>query len=273
MGSLLKYLFLVIVTATLIFTAFYAWEDETAYVETTRAISTSHDTTRALQQRVDKFLEELSLGLYDRYSQKRDYLDAMETKATILHRRSVHYFYYFYATVAVALLFLLFIDLKIAVMLTGVAALVSLTAALFTPLVMMSVYKSFPLIGEVTLSFESKSIYTTIVKLFHDDNYFTALLVLLFSVLIPLFKSSLLTLYGFFKESGVAKQSVKVIEKIGKWSMADVFIVALLVVLFSTKQDIHTSMQIETGFYFFTGYVLLSMLGSLLLNLQTKREL
>ena len=59
---------------------------------------------------------------------------------------------------------------------------------------------------------------------------------------------------------------VTLIEHIGKWSMADVFIVAILVVFFSTKQDIHTSIKIEVGLYFFISYVLLSMLGSTLLT-------
>jgi len=272
MSTLLKYLFLLLVTATLIFTAFHAYQDETAYVDTTREISASHDTSKALQQSIDKFLEDLSLGLYNRYSQNTDYLHAMELKAAILHQRSVRYFYYFYATVLVALLFFAVVDIELTVMFIGIAALVSLLTALFSPLVMMSVFKSFPLIGEVTLSFESKSIYTTMNKLFNDGNYFTGVLVLLFSIVIPFFKALLLTLYGFFKESGLAKQSVRIMEKIGKWSMADVFIVALLVVLFSTKQDIHTSMQIETGFYFFAGYVLLSMLGSVILNYAQKRE-
>jgi hypothetical protein len=272
MSTLLKYIFLLLVTTTLIFTAYKAYENETAYVETTRQISTRHDTSKALQQRIDKLLEDLSLGLYDRYSKNSDQLEAMEQKAALLHQHSIRYFYYFCVTALVALLFFGIIDLELTVMFIGISALVALMTALFTPLVMMSVYKSIPFIGEITLSFESKSIYTTIEKLIEGRNYFTALLVLLFSVVIPLFKALVLTLYGFFKESGMAKKSVKVIEKIGKWSMADVFIVALLVVLFSTKQDIHTSMQIETGFYFFTGYVLLSMLGSVMLNLTQKRE-
>jgi len=60
------------------------------------------------------------------------------------------------------------------------------------------------------------------------------------------------------------------IDKLGKWSMADVFIVALLVVFFSTKQDIHSALKVESGLYFFLGYVLLSMIGSSLIGKKPK---
>ena len=151
-------------------------------------------------------------------------------------------------------------------MFIGLSALISLITAFFSPLLMMTVYKSFPLIGEVTLSYQSKSISSTIAKLFHQSNYIVGMLVLIFSVLIPLLKGMLITTYGFLKETGFAKKMVHLIEHIGKWSMVDVFIVAVLVVFFSTKQDIHTSIKIEVGLYFFISYVLLSMIGSTLLT-------
>jgi uncharacterized paraquat-inducible protein A len=64
----------------------------------------------------------------------------------------------------------------------------------------------------------------------------------------------------------MGKNITKIIDKLGKWSMADVFIVSFLVVFFSTKQDINSALKIESGLYFFLGYVLLSMLGSSLIG-------
>jgi uncharacterized paraquat-inducible protein A len=131
---------------------------------------------------------------------------------------------------------------------------------------MVVVYKSLPIVGMVTLSFDTKSIIGTIEKLFVQENYIIALLVLSFSIIIPLVKTIIILLYGFLKESGLGKSIIAFIDKLGKWSMADVFIVALLVVFFSTKQDIHSALKVESGLYFFLGYVLLSMIGSSLIG-------
>ncbi len=266
MSSLLKYILLLSVTLVLLFIGYQSYSVEYRSVELTRQISAKNDTSKTIQKKVDKLLEELSVGLYAKYSKNKTKLEALEKKAEQLHRKSILYLYYFFATFALFTLLFYWIDFELLILYIGITALISLIVALFTPLVVMTVYSSLPIVGEVTLSYESKTLFGTIAKLFSHSNYLIASLVLLFSVIIPLLKSFLIIMYGFFKETGFGKKSVKMIEKIGKWSMADVFIVALLVVLFSTKQDIHTSLIVETGLYFFIGYVLLSMVGSSLLT-------
>ncbi len=270
MHAYARYLLFALITLLLLYLGFHAYTQERHAVQITQQISGMRDTSASIQRKLDSLLESLSAGLYDNYSQHKSDIEAMEREATQAHRNSILYLYYFYAATAIFLLLFYLLDFELLILFTGTAALISLTTALFAPLVLMTVYKTFPIIGEVTLSYESKSIYTTITKLFTQHNYLIALLVLLFSVMIPLLKALVLIGYGFFKESGIAKQSVVWIEKIGKWSMADVFIVALLVVLFSTRQDIHTSLKVEVGLYFFAGYVMLSMLGSTLLALKRK---
>jgi uncharacterized paraquat-inducible protein A len=136
---------------------------------------------------------------------------------------------------------------------------------------MIVVYKSLPIVGMVTLSFDTKSIIGTIEKLFIQQNYIIAILVLSFSVIIPLVKTIVILLYGFLKESGLGNNIISLIDKLGKWSMADVFIVAFLVVFFSTKQDIHSALKVESGLYFFLGYVLLSMIGSSLIGKKSNK--
>ena len=265
MGASLKYLLFILVTATLLFIAWGAHLNEQRAVTVTQQLCTQNDTSRTLHRKIDQLLESLTAGLYGDYSRKETERRAMEAKAETLHGKSITYLYYFYASFLLFLLLFYLLDTELMILFIGVTALISLLGALFTPLVVMRVANSFPVLGEVTLSCESKTLLGTITKLFAHADYLIGVLVLLFSVLIPLFKSLLIIMYGFFRETGFGQRSVRVMGKIGKWSMADVFIVALLVVLFSTKQDIHTTLRVETGLYFFVGYVLLSMLGSSLL--------
>ncbi len=272
MSTLLKTVLLLSISLTLIFMSYQSFQNAQTYLKTTQEISSLNNTHETIQKKIDKLLEEVSMGIYSKYSQNKEYLEAMSIKAEFYHQKSISYLYYFFATTLLFILFFLILDIDFMIIFIGIASLIALITALFSPLLLMTVYKSFPFIGEVTLSYESKSIYSTITKLYTQSNYLVGTLVLLFSVMIPFLKSLLLITYGFLKETGIARHLVKFIEKIGKWSMADVFIVAVLVVFFSTKQDIHTSLKIEVGLYFFTGYVLLSMLGSTLLGKATKKE-
>ena len=272
MSKLLKTSLLLFVSLLLIYLSYQSYQSAEEYLHTSQEISTLNNTHETVQKKIDKLLEELSLGIYSKYTQNREYLEAMGEKAAFYHHQSIIWLYYFFATVLIFILIFWGIDFDMMVMFIGVSALIALGTALFAPLLMMTVYSSIPMLGEVTLSYESKSIYSTIVKLFRQSNYLVGTLVLLFSVLIPFMKSILITTYGFLKETGFGGYMVAFIEKIGKWSMADVFIVAVLVVFFSTQQDIHTSLKIETGLYFFVGYVLLSMLGSTLLTRGQKEE-
>ncbi len=266
-------LFTILVIALLSFFAYHAYKNADNYIKISKEISTQKGVNEIFEDKLNKILETLSLGTYDKHSQEKLSREQLERFAEATYQNSLHYLYYFYATMILFLVLFLFLDRDFLIIYIALAGMVSLVFALISPLIMMIVYQAFPILGEVTLSFESKSILGTIEKMYHDKNYIIAVLVLLFSVVIPFFKSFVLLLYGFFKESGVGKNLVSFIDKIGKWSMADVFIVAILVVFFSTKQDIHTSIKLEVGLYFFIGYVLLSMLGSSLLGAKAKKEI
>ncbi len=49
---------------------------------------------------------------------------------------------------------------------------------------------------------------------------------------------------------------------IGKWSMADVFIVALLLANLSLNTDEYTDAKMQMALYFFSIYVILSIIAS-----------
>ncbi len=270
MKKSLLILFTILVIALLSFFGYKACKNADNYIQISKEISSQKGPDDVFKDKLNAILETLSFGTYDKHSQEKVSREMLEQVANETYQQSLTYLYYFFGSMALFLIIFLFLDRDFLIIYIALAGIVSLGFALIAPLIMMIVYQAFPVLGEVTLSFESKSIIGTIEKMYHDKNYIIAGLVLLFSIMIPLFKSMVLLLYGFFKESGLGKNLVSFIDKIGKWSMADVFIVAILVVFFSTKQDIHTSIKLEVGLYFFIGYVLLSMLGSSMLG-KTKK--
>jgi len=262
-------LFTLLVITLLTFFGYNSYKNAQTYVDISKELSKQKGVDETFHSKLDKVLESLSIGIYDKYSKDRLTRKNLEDIASKSYDFSLRYIYYFFGSLAIFILIFYLLDREFFIIYLALSAMVSLAFALISPLIMMVVYQAVPILGEVTLSFETKSIISTIEKLFSQKNFILAILVTTFSIIIPLFKSLVILLYGFFKEKGASNKAVNLIEKIGKWSMADVFIVALLVVFFSTKQDIHTSIKLEVGIYFFIGYVLLSMLGSSVIG---KRE-
>ncbi len=266
MNLFIKTLLLISTITLLIFIAFNSVDNSNKYIQISKDISKLQDPDHMLGEKVEKLLEKLTIGIYDKYSEKKEKIKKLENNSHLYKEHSTKLIYYFFGTIIIIGILFFYIDYEFLILFVGLSSLVSLFFGLTSTLVLIVVYKALPVLGVVTLSFETKSIIGTIEKLYEHKNYVVAIIVLLFSIIIPVVKTLVILLYGFLKESGLGKNIIKALDKLGKWSMADVFIVAFLVVFFSTKQDIHSSLVIESGLYFFLGYVLLSMVGSTLMN-------
>jgi uncharacterized paraquat-inducible protein A len=106
---------------------------------------------------------------------------------------------------------------------------------------------------------ETRSIIQTISSLTRTGNYFVATLILLFSIIIP-FAKGILLLYTIKINNKKKKTSIyNFINKISKWSMADVFLIGILVAVLSAKAADLMDAYPGIGFYFFAGYCLLSL--------------
>lgn len=129
------------------------------------------------------------------------------------------------------------------------------------------------------------SIVTTVTQLWQQNRYLVSALIFLFSIVIPIVKTSALC-YVFFAKNRMMQQKIaNFVASVGKWSMADVFVVAVFLAVLSTNHtenaeqhgvsffgialevDISTQTlsMVGQGFYFFTAYCVLSLLGSQLL--------
>lgn len=136
------------------------------------------------------------------------------------------------------------------------ASIIAWFVGVFTPIMTMEVWKQLPIFGHTTFIFQSRGIWSTMVHLWDHSHYVVAMLVILFSVLLPIVKT--ITLYI----SLALKKDVGFIELIGKWSMADVFVMSILLATMSLNTEDMTTAQIHAAIYFFAAYVILSMIGS-----------
>jgi len=126
--------------------------------------------------------------------------------------------------------------------------------------------------GTIDAFEKTQSIIGTAQDLFLSGHQPVAALIVLFSVVIPVFKG-LITL-GSLLPIGLKWQSRlnTVAGAISKWSMADVFVVAIFVAyLAANGLDGNNNLvlfdaQLGPGFWFFVGYCLLSILATQLIT-------
>ncbi len=137
------------------------------------------------------------------------------------------------------------------------------------------------------------SLLQTVEELYNDKRVLVAALIFLFSICIPIFKSMLITLAYFKRHTQLERHIYSFVSAIGKWSMADVFVVAVLLavlstnhaetasnqqlVLFGFKIDLLISSQtlsaVGHGFYYFVAYCLLSIFSTQLGHSSIKTSL
>ena len=146
------------------------------------------------------------------------------------------------------------------------ASLVCLYPGLFQEMLTIKVSREFPIIGQMTLYEATQSIVQTIETLYLDQNYVVAGLILLFSVLVPLIKVLLLLLVLFSRNLGLNRAVLGFVSAITKWSMADVFVVGVFIAYLSTRSNESIEASLHGGFYYFTAYCLLSILGTQLVE-------
>ena len=140
----------------------------------------------------------------------------------------------------------------------GVSA-VFLLVGLLAPVLTVVVREDVALLGRVVLQYESKGIVTTIHKLYVVGNWFLAALLFLFSVLLPVLKIVLSLAALGLAHSRARRASILLVKGIGRWSMTDVFVVAVLLAFLTADTAQLTDATVGPGLYFFAGYGLLSI--------------
>ena len=125
----------------------------------------------------------------------------------------------------------------------------------------------------------TRSILGAVRELFDSGNYLVSFLILLFSIIVPVSKGSMLLGSIYASQQRVRERLVKIVDLIGKWSMADVFVVGVFLAFLATENQVQENrFQVEAlgaqlevgivtrvtstlgpGFYFFLGYCIFSI--------------
>ncbi len=135
---------------------------------------------------------------------------------------------------------------------------ICLVVGLVAPVLSLKAYTNLPVLGQVVLKYEAKSVLTTIGALAKANNYFIAMLVAAFSVITPFMKILVAIVVVQHRWPRWHARGLKFIKAIGKWSMADVFVVAVLVAYFAASGAEFSEAAVGLGLYFFSAYCLLS---------------
>ena len=230
------------------------------------SIST-HETVSAKTDRALRdTLESLSLGLYTGGTEMAEQLaDAIETAQFHEARASGTGWLLLGLSIAFLAAVIMMEDrgrrarsVVIIRHLFGVSG-IFLLVGLLAPILTVVAHEEIALLGRVVLQYESKGIITTIHKLYLVENFFLASLLLLFSVLLPVLKILLSLIAIGIDHTRTRRTSVLFVKAIGRWSMTDVFVVAVLLTFLTADTAQLTDASLGPGLYYFAGYGLLSI--------------
>lgn len=115
---------------------------------------------------------------------------------------------------------------------------------------------------DINLFSEKRSVLGLLEKLWKDGSYWPFSLIFLFGIIIPLLKSGIIFYILLGKNPDMKWQ--RLVSAISKWAMADVFAISIFVAFLGANAMQNTRAILEPGFFYFTGYVLLSGIVAML---------
>jgi hypothetical protein len=124
--------------------------------------------------------------------------------------------------------------------------------------------------AEIEIYEQTRSIVGSVRRLYEVGSPVPATLILLFSVIVPLGKAALVTWAMFITNAGLRHRTLRFVETIAKWSMADVFVVALFIAYLAAQASqsadprtapplIKFNAYFGSGFYWFAAYCIFSL--------------
>ncbi|MEM7465613.1 MAG: paraquat-inducible protein A [Pseudomonadota bacterium] len=216
------------------------------------------------------FLEKLSFNLYQGAEDEKRSLAVYYAEAERRHQRAQYFALGFASLASAYLVFVYLIKRQVSADEVGkelakdciIISLLAFLVGIVAPIMALRAYSELPVLGSVVLKYEAKSIVTALWTLFSNGNWLVAILISLFSIIVPILKSSIswISLQSFRPEW--ARRGMRIVKAIGKWSMADVFVISIFIAYFAIGSDRFSDASVGLGLYFFTAYCLLSQITS-----------
>lgn len=261
MKKIILYSALTVILGFMVFFGEKAYTQAILYEEATTELVSYQDAGQQAKLQLEKFAKSLLGGLYD--DERKINLDRVREKQEEAMLKAQEHTLYFMCLLGTILLSFFLVSLRAFTIFGSLAAMVTLLFGLTIPILMVTIHKEVAYLGDIVLSFESKGVLGSIAKLWESGDAVVAVAILLFSVVAPVIKVLSLLIVSLFVESEFAHGIVKFFKMIGKWSMADVFVVALFLVYLTANKGEISRAEVEVGLYFFLAYVIVSMLVSI----------
>ena len=262
MPKILRVIIIVIALILMSFFGIKSYQHAKAYEISTASIAKLSDANGLAQGKWDKFTSVISFGLIK--DKTKNTLDELKANQKKNRKLALINLYYFMIVLAVTtILSFLTCSLIGSTLILAITSLISLIFGLINPILMVTIHKQIEHLGDVILSFESKGILGSIIKLFENGETVVASTILLFSVIVPLLKIATLIFTLLFRDYRFSHHLVEFFKHLGKWSMVDVFVVASFLVYLTSNQGEVSHAEIEIGLYLFLVYVILSMITTI----------
>lgn len=126
--------------------------------------------------------------------------------------------------------------------------------------------------GTIDAFDKTRSILGTVQELYDNQHVFVAVLIVAFSVIVPLVKALLLMSMMLPISQRLKSGLLTISDILSKWSMADVFVIAIFIAYLAgngireTRGLVDFNASLGNGFWYFLAYCLLSILGTQLLS-------
>jgi len=256
-----QYFILNLIVLGIVFFGFRSYSNAIAYEDTMKQLVEHSNISDLTKDNIKNISEKISFGLYK--NKTREEYNKLKDNSVVYYDNAVVSVSLLFIFVFVLFLLYFFIDLKIFNIYAVISTIIILFFGIITPLFMVTIHKEFTMIGDVVLSFESKSLIGSVFKMFDSGNYVLAIVILFFSIVVPVLKMISLLVVSLFKDKGFIHKIVEFFKLIGKWSMIDVFVVAVLLVFFTARGGEISRGELEVGIYMFLMYVIASMILSI----------
>jgi hypothetical protein len=125
-------------------------------------------------------------------------------------------------------------------------------------------------VEDVEVYEQTRSILGAVNRLYEVGSPLPATLILLFSVIVPFGKAALVAWAMFMRDAAQRHRTLRFVEAIAKWSMADVFVVGIFIAYLAAQASqtppgstepalVAFSATFGPGFYWFAAYCLFSL--------------
>lgn len=264
--------YLVIFTLAASLIAYESWGNAIGYSHTANKITETLYMEDNIKTTGKKLLEKITFSWYDGYTEDVNYIKVLKEKKEKYDKNSYRFTKAFIGIVLLSLVLYMIARKRFLLLSLISLSIIALITGWFAPILEITAYQEIPLLGNTIFQYESKSIVTALIKIFNQEQYGVAAIILLFTVLTPIIKTVILLMISFEEKLHLSSKRLGFLSAVGKWSMLDVFVVAIVVTYFSMKSSGQTDANLQIGVYYFSIYVILSMVCTYIVSFKCKRH-